>query len=179
MSKSPTLMWFRQDLRLADNPALTAAARSGPVLPIYILDDINAGAWQMGAASRWWLHHSLTSLNTDLQGQLLVLKGDPLKLIPELIAEHDIKQVCWNRCYEPWRSTRDSKLKQSLLDANIKVTSCDGSLLIEPWTNLKDDSTAYKVFTPFYKRAMSRGIELESILNPAPKLKFHASRTKP
>jgi deoxyribodipyrimidine photo-lyase len=76
-SKTPVIVWFRQDLRLTDNPALTAATDSGhPVLPIYILDDANAGEWQMGAASRWWLHQSLSSLNASLGGQLRYFRGD-------------------------------------------------------------------------------------------------------
>ncbi|HAR91270.1 MAG TPA: deoxyribodipyrimidine photolyase, partial [Gammaproteobacteria bacterium] len=86
MAKTPSLMWFRQDLRLNDNPALTQAAQAGPVLPIYILDDCNPAPWQMGAASRWWLHQSLEALGAELQNKLVVLKGDPQKLITELVA---------------------------------------------------------------------------------------------
>jgi len=96
-----SIVWFRQDLRLADNPALTAAANAGEVLPVYILDDINSGQWAMGGASRWWLHHSLQALNTALGGQLLVLCGDALKLLPALAAETGASRVLWNRCYEP------------------------------------------------------------------------------
>src|SRR3989338_1303634 len=79
-----SIVWFRQDLRLADNPALTAAAQVGSVLPVYILDDINSAEWAMGGASRWWLHHSLSALNESLGGRLVVLRGDPLLLLPEL-----------------------------------------------------------------------------------------------
>ena len=75
MARSVSLYWFRQDLRLSDNPALIAAAEAGAVLPVYILDDDHAGDHKMGSASRWWLHHSLQSLNDSLDGKLLVLKG--------------------------------------------------------------------------------------------------------
>jgi deoxyribodipyrimidine photo-lyase len=70
-----SLYWFRQDLRLADNPALTAAAQAGTVIPVFILDDDHAGEHKMGGASRWWLHHSLIALNASLDGKLLVFKG--------------------------------------------------------------------------------------------------------
>ena len=74
MTAQASLMWFRQDLRLRDNPALTAAANSGPILPVYILDDTNSAPWQLGAASRWWLHQSLKALNAQLNDRLMVLR---------------------------------------------------------------------------------------------------------
>ena len=70
-----SVVWFRQDLRLRDNPALTAAAARGPMLPVFILDDVTPGPWRSGAASRWWLHHSLAALRRDI-GQLTLLRGD-------------------------------------------------------------------------------------------------------
>ena len=75
MTRQPVaIVWFRQDLRLADNPALSAALADGyTILPLYILDDANAAEWRMGAASRVWLHHALTSLNEDLDGTLACL----------------------------------------------------------------------------------------------------------
>lgn len=139
--------WFRQDLRLADNPALYAAAKEGKVLPIYILDDENSTELKMGAASRVWLHHSLSSLNESLGGNLGLYKGDPEKILPELVKKHDADCVYWNRCYEPWRTTRDKRIKE-----NMEVKSFNGSLLWEPWEVLKKDGTPYRVFTPFYRR---------------------------
>mgnify|MGYP001627114279 CR=1 FL=1 len=147
-----SIVWFRQDLRLADNPALTAAASAGAVLPVYILDDINSGQWAMGGASRWWLHHSLQALDTALGGQLLVLCGDALKLLPALAAETGASRVLWNRCYEPWRIRRDAALKDVLRAQHTAVDSFNGSLLWEPWQVLKDDKTPYKVFTPYFRR---------------------------
>ena len=81
-----SLYWFRQDLRLADNPALTAAAQAGTVIPVFILDDDHAGEHKMGGASRWWLHHSLIALNASLDGKLLVFKGDPATHLAALAA---------------------------------------------------------------------------------------------
>ncbi len=78
MSARVHIHWFRQDLRLADNPALTEAARDGRVLPVFILDDVNAGEFARGGASRWWLHHALEALDASLGGRLRVFAGDPL-----------------------------------------------------------------------------------------------------
>lgn len=166
MANKKVIMWFRQDLRLADNPALTAACQHGEVVPIYILDDANAGEHKMGGASRWWLHHSLASLNNSLANHLNLFKGDPKPLLTQLIDAYDIEAVYWNRCYEPWRIQRDTKLKQYLTEMGIEVHSSNGSLLWEPWENLKADGNPYRVFTPFYRRGC-----LESVppSDPIPK----------
>jgi deoxyribodipyrimidine photo-lyase len=152
MPSAIVIHWFRQDLRLADNPALTAAARAGSVLPVYILDDDNADDDAMGEASRYWLHHSLRSINNALDGRLQVFQDNPLKILQQLCAEHRIKAVYWNRCYEPWQMQRDANIKKVLSEQNISVKSCNGSLLWEPWQISKRDGTPYKVFTPFYRR---------------------------
>ncbi len=143
--------WFRQDLRLDDNPALLAAARAGEVLPIYILDDETAGEWRQGSASRVWLHHSLLALNQALAGKLRCFRG-PAGQVFQTLAALPLKGVFWNRCYEPWRRTRDSQLKTALRSCGLEVQSFNGSLLWEPWQTVKSDKTPYQVFTPFYKR---------------------------
>lgn len=153
MSKKTALLWFRQDLRLDDNPALCYAVQNEyDIIPVYILDDENAGQWKMGGASRWWLHQSLNALNETLGGNLRVFCGCAEKIIGEIIDEHKIDAVFWNRCYEPWRIKRDQIIKETLTNKDITAESFNGSLLWEPWTVLKDDKTPYKVFTPYYKR---------------------------
>lgn len=147
-----TIVWFRQDLRLSDNPALVDAANAGSVLPVYILDDVNAADWAMGGASRWWLHHSLMALNQSLQGRLLVLKGDALTVLPALARQVGVSHIVWNRCYEPWRVQRDKRLKELLQQQGTVARSFNGSLLWEPWQVLKEDQTPYKVFTPYFRR---------------------------
>ena len=87
MSAPVSICWFRQDLRLADNPALVAAAAHGRIVPVFILDDESAGADRMGAASRWWLHHSLVALNAALGGKLHVAAGDAREILPALAAQ--------------------------------------------------------------------------------------------
>lgn len=146
MPEEVTIHWFRQDLRIADNPALYEAAKRGKVLPIYILDDENAAEHKMGAASRVWLHHSLISLNKSLDGKLGVYKGKAEDILPKLIEKHNANKVYWNRQYEPYAIARDERIKDSL-----PAQSFNGSLLWEPWDVLKGDDTPYKVFTPFFK----------------------------
>lgn len=146
------IIWFRQDLRLKDNPALVAAVMAGDILPIYILDDINASEFKMGAASRVWLHHALVALNLSLEGRLQCYEGDAKIIIQQLCEDNSIDGVYWNRCYEPWRIQRDKEIKQALTEQHIMVKSVNASLLWEPWQVLKKDDTPYKVFTPFYRR---------------------------
>jgi len=152
MSKPLSIAWFRQDLRIHDNPALNAAAESGTLLPIYILDDVNAAQWAMGGASRAWLHHSLSALNHSLDGKLLLFAGDARTIIERLVEEQNVASVFWNRCYEPWRIQRDSLIKQDLKGAGVSSRSFNASLLWEPWDVAKKDGTPYRVFTPFYQK---------------------------
>jgi len=169
MSKNLAIVWFRQDLRLADNPALHAAVQSGAdILPVYVLDDENAKKEKMGGASRVWLHYSLQSLNDSLGGHLTLLKGDAFKLITELAK--DVKATCvyWNRCYEPWRISRDKLIKDTLSDLDIEARSFNGSLLWEPWEVTKADGLPYKVFTPFYTKGCLNANEPRKPL-PKPK----------
>ena len=153
MASNPkAIIWFRQDLRVKDNPALTYAASFGEVLPIYILDEKNNADFPLGRATRWWLNYSLLSLNKSLNGALCSFQGDPIKIIEELVSTYQIGNVFWNRSYEPWQVERDTAIKSKLQIMGIKVESFKGSMLQEPWEVLKPDGHPYKVFTPFYKQ---------------------------
>lgn len=152
------LHWFRQDLRLTDNPALLNAAAAGRVLPVFVLDDASAGEHARGGASRWWLHHSLAALERSLGGQLSLYRGDARQVLPELVRRLGVTRVSWNRCYEPWRTERDAEIKRALVDAGVAVQSFNGSLLWEPWQVHKDDGSPYKVFTPFYRKGCLRAM---------------------
>jgi deoxyribodipyrimidine photo-lyase len=149
----PVIVWFRQDLRLADNPALHAAARTGAaILPIYILSDADSTEWHMGQASRWWLHHSLQSLSRSLDDHLVLLRGDAGPVLQKLVTEVDASAIYWNRLYEPDHIARDSAIRKSLLENSVAVKSFNGSLLFDPMSTMKPDGTPYRVFTPFYRR---------------------------
>ncbi|MDZ4866241.1 MAG: deoxyribodipyrimidine photo-lyase [Alphaproteobacteria bacterium] len=154
----PILVWFRQDLRLADNPALAAAVKDGPVIPVFILDDETPGKWKTGSAARWWLHYSLEALAADLakRGSNLILRrGKADKVIDDLIRETDAQAVYWNRLYEPYAIARDTAIKASLEEHGMKVRSFNAALLVEPWTIKTGSDGPYKVFTPFWRTAAS------------------------
>lgn len=155
MSLTPTkniIVWFRQDLRIIDNPALTLAADNGTIIPVYILDENAPEHAQPGGASKWWLHHSLISLNKSLNNQLIIRRGNPLHILKELAQTFAADSVTWNRLYEPWQRTRDEAIKAELKASGISAKSLNGSLLWEPMSVLKKDETPYKVFTPYYRK---------------------------
>ncbi|MBE1300392.1 MAG: deoxyribodipyrimidine photo-lyase [Alteromonadaceae bacterium] len=145
-----TIVWFRQDLRISDNPALLHACAQGEIIPVFIQDHHNAR--QQGAASDWWLHHSLTSLNASLEDRLQIYQGSSLKVLKELCDQYGATQVVWNRLYEPAIIKRDTEIKESLHGSGITVKSFNGRLLWEPMQILKKDQTPYKVFTPYYRK---------------------------
>ena len=145
-------MWFRQDLRITDNPALNEACKKGEVLPIYIHDNHNNGEKKIGSASKWWLHQSLNSLNKSLEGKLITVAGNPLEILPQIISKSEVQQVNWNRNYEPWQINRDKILKSNLEKSGVNILTFNGSLLWEPWTILNQSGLPYKVFTPFYRK---------------------------
>jgi deoxyribodipyrimidine photo-lyase len=177
ISSAPVLVWFRQDLRLADNPALAAAlASTRPIVCVFVLDDEAPGAWRRGAASRWWLHHSLGALSRDIaqRGAGLVLRrGSAAKIIPRLAAEIGAGLVVWSRQYEPWATARDSAIKAALKRAGVAAESFNSALLVEPW-ELKPASggTYFKVYSPFWRAALARGGPPAAILAPSKLLSF-------
>ena len=127
------IMWFRLDLRIQDNPALHAAAKAGQVLPLYIVDDEEAGEFKPGSNSQYWLYHSLKSLNEALDNKLLVIKGKAQSVLDALCKKHHVSAIFWNRCYEPWRMQRDTTLKSYFQSNDIKVESFNSQLLFEPF----------------------------------------------
>ena len=156
----PSLVWFRRDLRLEDQPALTAAVNRGlPIIPIYVDDEFNQSDWSPGAASRWWLHHSLDRLNNQLASlgsRLIIRQGDALSQLMSVIDETQAKGVFWTRCYEPASIERDSRVKSELRNRGIIAESSNGQLLFEPWEVQTKDGRPYQVFTPFWKSCLNR-----------------------
>jgi deoxyribodipyrimidine photo-lyase len=172
MADAPVIVWFRQDLRLSDNPALAAAIATGaPVLPVYILAYQEGRA--PGAASRWWLDRSLAALDGALRsrGSQLVLRagdgsGDAGDTLAALLRETGAGAVYWNRCYEPASIARDKRIKAMLQDAEIDAGSFNAALLHEPWTVKTLQGDPYKVFTPFWRTI--RALPKDRVLPDAP-----------
>ena len=153
------LLWFRNDLRLSDNPALANAVQTGDVLPIYVYDNAHPHEAQPGAASRVWLHYSLEKHTESLDGHLALFKGDPLEIIPNIVEQYGVSHVNWNRQYEPWAMRRDTIVKKRLKKLGVHAESHNGSLLWEPQTINKADGTPYRVFTPFYRKGCLNAME--------------------
>lgn len=151
MSKAISIFWFRQDLRLSDNPGLMEASSLGKVLPIYILDDLSPSPFKIGSASQIYLHHSLVSLSQSLNDHLNLYIGDPKEIIFRLIKKYNIENIFWNRCYEPWRISDDAMIEKKLKILKINHTAFNGSYLWTPEEIKKEDGSYYKVFGA-YKR---------------------------
>jgi len=153
------IVWFRRDLRLTDNPALEAALRMhAQVIPVYIDAPHEEAPWQPGAASRWWLHHSLRALGADLRSRgssLRIERGDSLAVLGELARTVGASAVYWNRLYEPALVARDATLKAALRADGIEAHSHKTHVLFEPWELATAQGDPYRVFTPFWRKARS------------------------
>jgi deoxyribodipyrimidine photo-lyase len=150
-----TILWFRHDLRLHDNPALNwVLDNSRSIIPIYIHAEDEEQPWAPGAASRWWLHHSLLALEKDLQSfglKLNFFSGDSEQVLAEIIEKTGADSLVFNRLYEPHLQQRDSYLKQKLAD-KVEVITFESALFFAPGTVLNNQQKPYRVFTPFYKK---------------------------
>ncbi|MEP3277368.1 MAG: deoxyribodipyrimidine photo-lyase [Stappiaceae bacterium] len=151
-----SIVWFRQDLRLCDNPALVHAASLGPIIPVFILEENSPGTHSFsGTAQAWWLHHSLQALSSDLP-ELRLFRGRPEEILSELAKKTGANAVFWNRRYEPVAIERDKKTKTLLCDHGIEVQSFAASLLAEPWTIKNGSGLPFKVFTPYWRSVRGR-----------------------
>ncbi|MET3925596.1 deoxyribodipyrimidine photo-lyase [Devosia sp. 2618] len=151
---STSLVWLRNDLRIADNPALSAAVRAGDVVIALYIHETTKGVRAPGAAARWWLHHSLVDLGAALAERgiaLVVESGNALKLVPELVARHKAGAVFWNRRYAPCQREADAAIKASLKQDGVSVESFAANVLVEPWDIKTGQGKPYSVFTPFWK----------------------------
>jgi deoxyribodipyrimidine photo-lyase len=151
---APVILWFRRDLRLMDQPALAAAVASGaPVIPVYILDDDTPKHRKMGAASRWWLHHSLTALDADLRalGSKLILRaGKSDAILSALAAETKASAVHCIRHYEPWWRNAEKAVMNGLSDGTAFVCH-NGNYLLPAGSVTTGSGGQYKIYTPFMR----------------------------
>jgi deoxyribodipyrimidine photo-lyase len=159
------------DLRLTDHPALTAAvARGGPVIPVFLWTPEEEGAWAPGGASRWWLHHSLAALSSQLQSagsRLILRRGPALEALRGLAQDTGATSVFWSRRYEPESLVRDARIKSELRSAGIEAISSNSALLFEPWTIQNKSGRPFQVFTPYWKHC-------QALAEPSPPLRSPA-----
>ncbi len=165
------IVWFRRDLRLTDNPALEAALEQFErIVALYVHAPEEEAPWAPGAASRWWLHHSLAALSGSLVargGRLRLEVGQSGATLLRVAREVGADAVFWNRLYEPALIERDTSIKQLLTEAGLHAVSCNGALLFEPWTVKTGGGGPYKVFTPFW-RSCQRDLSSLAAPRPAP-----------
>ncbi len=168
---SPAIVWFRNDLRLADNPALHEAVKSGrPIIPVFIWAPEDDREWAPGAASRWWLHQSLAGLDASFRrlGSRLVLRSGPAsQALHDLVAETRTGAVFWNRLYEPPARERDASLEQSLRNSGLAVRSFNGALLHEPGAVRNSSGKPFQVFSAFWRHCLN--LEVPAAPLPVPK----------
>ncbi len=160
MSTGRAVLWFRRDLRLADNPALQAALASGDrLIPLYLHAPEEEQPWSPGGASRWWLHHSLKALDGELRergSRLLILRGPSLDTLRELVAREGVTRLYWNRLYDPATVARDTRIKQALTQDGVACHSFNAALWQEPWQLLNRAGRPYRVFTPYWRACRER-----------------------
>ncbi len=183
MVQKTIIVWFRQDLRVTDHPALAKAAKDGDsVVPLYILDGISAGTWTQGAATRWWLHHSLEALSQDLAklGSPLVLaRGCALDILPAIAKLAGATSVFTSRMYEPWAVAAEKDLHDALGADGILLRRFAGTLLKEPEDIATQSGTPFKVYSPFWRALASSGPQRRPVAKPkslsAPKKRLKSS----
>ncbi len=179
MSDQPIIVWFTQDLRLADNACLHSAVSSGhPIVPVYILDDVTPGPLAPGRASRWWLQQSLASLTSSIEalgGGLIIRRGEASTILGQLVEQTNAQAVYFSRGYAPWSGELEDKIAAACSSAGADCKRFSGFLLHEPESIRTATNGPYKVFTPFSQKCLSR--DLERVPRPAPAaIRFHQEK---
>jgi deoxyribodipyrimidine photo-lyase len=157
--KSLSLLWFRRDLRLDDNPALRAALRAGAVVPVYVHAPDEEAPWVPGAASHAWLRASLRALDDELRGlgsRLVLRRGPTLAALQGLLADTGATAVHWNRLYEPAARARDDRVAQWLQGQGIGAHAHNAAMWVEPWEIATKAGEPYRVFTPYWRTLRAR-----------------------
>lgn len=162
VSASPAIVWFRNDLRLTDHPALRSAAETGnPFVLVYILDDVTPGRWKLGGAARWWLHNSLASLGVEIAargGSLTLRRGNAADIIYSLAQEVGAGSVHFHSAVEPWQLKQDQILADRLQRLGVAVHVSEGAGLFPPGSVCNQAGEPFKVFSPFWRSCLKYGL---------------------
>ncbi|NRG19055.1 deoxyribodipyrimidine photo-lyase [Rhizobiales bacterium] len=156
-----TIVWFRDDLRITDNPTLERAVEIGrPALACFIFEADDPTLERYGGAAKWWLHHSLTRLNetlADLGIALVLREGKAAAELTQIAEETGASTVLWNRRYDPAGIKTDKVIKSGLKERGIAVESFNANLLVEPWEIETSSGGPFRVYTPFWRALRQRG----------------------
>lgn len=178
MAESPSIVWFRNDLRVTDQPALVAACeKKAPILCVYIFEPKEHGLWQLGEGSRFWLYNSLKSLSDEIKklgGHLIIREGDAASILMDMVQKTHAQDVFWNHLYEPALIKRDAKIRSLLEDSGVQIHSFHGNLLFDPKRVLALHGKPYRQFMPF-KNCVLKNLKKEAPL-AVPKIKFYAGK---
>lgn len=170
MGSNRTIVWFRRDLRIEDNPALAAAARDGSVFPVFIWCPKEEGQFYPGRVSRWWLKQSLGHLDQSLKSlgaRLVFIKTDStLNALLECINAIQATKVVFNHLYDPVSLVRDHNIKEKLVELGLSVKSYSGDLLYEPWEIYDENGHAFTTFDRFWQRCLHKQMEPVSLIPP-------------
>lgn len=178
-SERPVIVWLRDDLRLSDNPALTAAANCGRrIICVFVHDEESEGVRPLGGAARWWLHGALQEVDNALRalgGRLCVYRGVASVVMPQLAADSKAAAVYWNRRYGAGERRVDEAVKTTLKTQGIEAKSFNGHLLYEPWSIKTKSGTPFRVFSAFWRAAHEAGEPSQPLDVPSRLNLFHGS----
>lgn len=166
------ILWFRRDLRLTDNPALQAALEhASELIPVYIHTPGEEAPWSPGAASNWWLHESLTALDSSLRqrgSNLIIARGKSQTVLKKLAITHASKEIFFNSLPEPIAIQRDNRVSKHLSKSGINCNIFNNSQLTDGPPIRRLDGGCYRLFTPFWRAVLKQGLSTRAPL-PAPK----------
>ena len=163
MSEPVAIVWYRRDLRIEDHAGIAAACdHGGHALPLYIHDEREMGDWSLGAASRWWLHHSLQALSSGLEARgsyLHLRRGDPSEVLVDVAQRIGATSVYFERRCEPSARAVEAEVERACARVGIETHASSDALFFEPGTIATGQGNPYQVFTPFWKRCLQAGVD--------------------